>query len=75
MATVRRRFIGIATFPEYVRYRREEGRLAALLGDTAGAIRAYRHYLVLRSAPEPKLKAQADSVRRELAALMREGQH
>jgi hypothetical protein len=27
---------------------REEGRLAALTGDTAGAIRAYQHYLALR---------------------------
>jgi ketosteroid isomerase-like protein len=35
-------------YPDYVRYRREEGRLAALLGDTAGAIRAYRDYLALR---------------------------
>jgi tetratricopeptide (TPR) repeat protein len=71
LAAVRRRFIGIATFPEYVRYRREEGRLAAQLGDTAGAIRAYRHYLTLRSNPEPRLRAQADTVRRDLAALLR----
>jgi TolB-like protein len=71
LAAVRRRFVGIATFPEYVRYRREEGRLAAVLGDTAGAIRAYRHYLTLRSAPEPRLRAQADTVRMELTALLR----
>ena len=64
---MRRRFIGIAVHPEYVRYRREEGRLAAQLGDTAGAIRAYRHYLALRSDPEPRLRAQADTVRMELA--------
>jgi hypothetical protein len=70
LAAIRRRFVGIATFPEYVRYRREEGRLAALLGDTAGAIRAYRHYLALRSAPEPRLRPQADTVRRELTALL-----
>ena len=30
---------------------REEGRLAALTGDRAGAIRAYQRYLVLRSDP------------------------
>jgi TolB-like protein len=48
---------------------REEGRLAALSGDTAGARRAYRHYLALRSDPEPVLRPQADSVRRALAAL------
>jgi hypothetical protein len=29
----------------------EEGRLAALTGDTAGAVRAYRHYLGLRPIP------------------------
>ena len=73
LAAVRRRVIGIATYPHYVRYRREEGRLAASLGDTAGAIRAYRHYLALRSAPEPRLRAQADTVRIELAALLRHG--
>jgi hypothetical protein len=71
LAAVRRRLIGIAFYPHYVRYRREEGRLAALQGDTASAIRAYRHYLALRSAPEPRLRAQADTVRSELAALLR----
>jgi len=48
---------------------RQEGRLAALAGDTVGARRAYRHYLALRSEPEPVLRPQADSVRRALAAL------
>jgi tetratricopeptide (TPR) repeat protein len=50
---------------------REEGRLAAGLGDAPGAIRAYRHYLALRSDPEPELKPEADSVRAELARLER----
>ena len=71
LAAVRRRLIGVATYPHYVRYLREEGRLAALLADTAGAIRAYRHYLALRSDPEPRLRAQRDTVRVELAALLR----
>jgi serine/threonine-protein kinase len=48
---------------------RLEGRLAALTGDTTGARRAYRHYLALRSDPEPALRPQADSVRQALAAL------
>jgi tetratricopeptide (TPR) repeat protein len=48
---------------------REEGRVAALAGDTAGAIKAWRHYLVLRSDPEPGLRAGVDSVRRELGRL------
>ena len=43
---------------------REEGRLAARLGDRAGAIRAWEHYLALRSDPEPALRAQRDSIQR-----------
>lgn len=48
---------------------RKEGRLAARSGDPAGAERAYRYYLALRSDPEPALRAQVDSVRAELNAL------
>jgi hypothetical protein len=54
--------------PEYLR---EEGRLAALVGDTSGALRAYRHYLALRENPDPPWRAPWDSVRVELAALVR----
>jgi serine/threonine-protein kinase len=70
LAAVRRRLTGVAVYPHYVRYLREEGRLAALVGDTAGAIRAYRHYLSLRGDPEPRLRAEANAVRAELAALV-----
>ena len=52
-------------------YRRHEGRLAARLGDTSGAIRAYEHYLALRSNPEPRLRAQRDSVQAEVNRLRR----
>jgi ATP/maltotriose-dependent transcriptional regulator MalT len=48
---------------------REEGRLAALVGDHAGAVRAYRHYLALRSDPEPTLRSQGERVRAELERL------
>ena len=48
---------------------REEGRLAALSGDTVAAIKAYRHYLALRSEPEPALRPAIDAVRAELAKL------
>jgi serine/threonine-protein kinase len=48
---------------------REEGRLAALVGDTAGAVRAYRHYLALRSDPEPVLRPTVERVRAELVRL------
>jgi hypothetical protein len=51
---------------------REEGRLAESLGERAGAIRAYRHYLGLRGEPDSALVPQRDSVRVALAALLRE---
>jgi len=52
---------------------REEGRLAALTGDRAGAIRAYQHYLALRSNPEPSVQPEVDDVRAQLARLI--GEH
>ena len=51
---------------------REEGRLAEATGDTAGAMRAYRHYLALRADPEQALVPQRDSVRAALGALLGE---
>jgi len=72
LAAVRRRLFGNAFFPAYVRYLREEGRLAALTGDREGAAKAYRHYLLLREDPEARLRPQRDSVRAELDALLRE---
>jgi hypothetical protein len=51
---------------------REEGRLAALTGDTAGAVRAYRHYLALRPHAEPEVKSEVELVRAELAKLSQE---
>ena len=48
---------------------RREGRLASRVGDREGAIRAYDHYLALRSDPEPQLRAQRDSVRADLTRL------
>ncbi|HEY6110075.1 MAG TPA: BTAD domain-containing putative transcriptional regulator [Gemmatimonadales bacterium] len=73
LAAVRRRpyradwVAGFKSLPEYLR---EEGRLAAQVGDTAGAIRAYRHYLALRESPDPLWRAPWDSVRAELDALV-----
>ena len=56
--------------PQYLStYLREEGDLAARTGDTNAAIRAYRHYLVLRSHPEPELRAEVDRVKVALARL------
>ncbi len=41
----------------------------ALTGDTAGAIRAYEHYLFLRADPEPALRDEARDVRTTLWRL------
>jgi serine/threonine-protein kinase len=51
---------------------REEGRIAALAGDRADAVRAYQHYLALRSDPEPSQKPEVEQVRSELATLLAE---
>jgi tetratricopeptide (TPR) repeat protein len=62
-------------FPAYLWSRaaflRQEGRLAALVADTAGATLAYDEYLVLRTDPDLPLRAQRDSVVAERAALAR----
>jgi eukaryotic-like serine/threonine-protein kinase len=69
LAAIRRRAYGFQ--PQYLStYLREEGRLAALTGDTTGAIAAYRHYLRLRSDPEPSIRPEVERVRGELAALV-----
>jgi serine/threonine-protein kinase len=54
---------------------REEGRIALLAGDRASAIRAYHHYLVLRSDPEPSQKPEVEHVRSALAKLLSEPEH
>ena len=51
---------------------REEGRLAALLGERDAAISAYRHYLALRYDPEPSLVSQVAGVAAELNRLLEE---
>jgi serine/threonine protein kinase len=50
----------------------EEGRLAARAGDRDGAVRAYRHYLVLRTDPDPELAAEVQRIREQLATLSAE---
>jgi tetratricopeptide (TPR) repeat protein len=73
LAAIRRREVNY--FPPYLwslpAFLRQEGRLAALAGDTAGAIRAYDAYLTLRTDPDPPLKPQRDSVVAERALLTR----
>ena len=48
---------------------REQGRLAAIVGEREEAIRSYRHYLALRADAEPALQPQVEAVRRELRQL------
>jgi DNA-binding SARP family transcriptional activator len=50
---------------------REEGRLTAIQGDTAAAVRAYDRYLALRDQPEPSLAAEVNRVREERNRLGR----
>jgi hypothetical protein len=70
LAAVRRRARWTVVPGSYIStFVQEEGRLAALTGDTTGAIRAYRHYLALRAAPEPSRLAERDRVRAELERL------
>jgi hypothetical protein len=72
LRALRRRayFLGDLTF--FSTALREEGRMAMLAGDRAGAARAYQHYLALRSTPEPSQKPEVEQVRSELATLLAE---
>jgi serine/threonine-protein kinase len=74
LAAHRRHRVGVHPLFSYVTpaHLREEGRLAALVGDTVGAIRAYDHYLTIRDDPDAVMQPQVDSVRAELAALVGE---
>ncbi len=69
LAAVRRRgYMG--SIPYFLpAYLKDEGRLAALTGDTAGAIKAYQHYLALRADAEPHLQPAVAEVRKQLSLL------
>ena len=71
LAAIRRREVDY--FPAYLwslaAFLRQEGRLAAKTGDTAGALRAYDQYLTLRADPDPPFQPQRDSVIAERAAI------
>jgi tetratricopeptide (TPR) repeat protein len=62
---------GVWRFPPQLlsTFLREEGRLAARTGDRTGAIRAYRHYLALRSNPDPELRPEVARIRAALTRL------
>ena len=70
LSAVRRRAGGYLLEPLFLSsFLREEGRLAALTGDTTSAIRAYRHYLALRPNPEPAAREEVRQVTLQLGAL------
>jgi hypothetical protein len=73
LKAVRRRDGDLIGFQWYLStFLHEEGRLAALTGDTAGAIRAYQHYMMFHSDPEPEARAEVERVRGDLAKLLEE---
>ncbi|MEO7987267.1 MAG: serine/threonine-protein kinase, partial [Gemmatimonadales bacterium] len=67
-AVRRRRFDLVPVFLST--YLREEGRLAALSGDTTGAIAAYRHFLRMQAHPEPEQAPRVEQIRSELSHLI-----
>jgi hypothetical protein len=70
LAAVRRRpFRGRLTPSFASSYLWTEARLAQLTGDTSGAVRAYNHYLALRSDPDPELESRSADARAALDAL------
>jgi eukaryotic-like serine/threonine-protein kinase len=71
LVAIRRRYLSLGNpAPTWLAESlRLEGRLTARTGDRAGAIRAYRTYLLLRSDPQPSLVPQRDSVKAELVAI------
>lgn len=52
-------------------YLREEGRLAVLTGDSTSAVRAWTHYLALRSETEPSVRPEVDRIRTQLARIQK----
>jgi hypothetical protein len=52
-------------------YDREEGRLSLLTGDTAGATRAWTHYLALRADPEPSVRPEVERIRAQLRRIQK----
>ena len=64
-------FLAELTGGLFVDLLREEARLSAMVGDTAGAIDAYQHYFALRDFRPDHLPwaAQWDSMRVEYGAL------
>jgi tetratricopeptide (TPR) repeat protein len=72
LSVARMRAYGTAFFGQQrVATLKEEGDLATIVGDTAGAVEAYSRYLAFRTDPDDLGKPQVDSVRAALDALRR----
>jgi hypothetical protein len=70
LQALRRRSYMTAAWPRYLAATlREEGELAALVGDRAGAISAYEAYLAIRGEPDPSVMPQVTTVRAALQTL------
>jgi Tfp pilus assembly protein PilF len=74
LGAIRRRYYFLSRKPALGASLRTEGRLAAQLGDTEGAIRAYRHYLALHENAEPDVARETTAIRTELERLLRGGE-
>jgi tetratricopeptide (TPR) repeat protein len=71
LAALRMHPIDLAPFGVGARLR-EEGRLAAALGQSDRAIEAYRRYLAMRQDAEPPYDGERDSVRAVMTRLIRQ---
>ena len=70
LRVVKRRPYDWDTGPLYLStFLREEGRLAALIGDKPAAVTAYQRFLGLRVGADQSYRRQMDEVQRALAAL------
>lgn len=71
LSAIRRRPFQWAYGPIFLTgFLHQEMRLAMLVGDTLGALRAGRHYLSLRTLPDPHLQKTVSRVRAEVASLL-----
>jgi hypothetical protein len=74
LAATRRNMHALASASTFVILRpaflREEGRLAAMMGDTTAALRAYRSYLTLRDRPDvDAMRVEVRTIESELSRL------
>jgi len=67
LVALRRRSLYNGRQPYLATMLREEGRLAAALGDTVAALQAWDHYLAFRTDPEEVLRDEVERIRREAA--------